>query len=242
MSDRTEQLGESEAWYVAEVTGHVRKLPEAERSTLLAVLRDNLSERPPSASRAELLDALGSPADYADRLRRDAGPPDAARAPRRHWSLRRVGLGLAVVAVVLAGWFSWRWWTAEPGIYNSCAGVSGQPPEVTVEQRDAGRVERAPGRLRGRCRAVAPHVPLVGGSRDHRRRRARRGRVHAVRAHGPPQARADGPRRPEPWVRAVPARTGRTAPTACSSCTSTVGSPTASTTKREAATRSPMPR
>ena len=242
MSDRTEQLGECEAWYVAEVTGHVRRLPDA--GALDAA--GGAAGQPLGAA------AVGEPrraarcARVASRLRRPTpsrrGAAGRGARPRRRWSLRRVGLGLAVVAVVLAGWFAWRWWTAEPGIYNSCAGVTGQPPEVTVEQRDAaGSTEHLVGYADGAELSLLTCLSSRG-SRDHRRRRARHGRVHAVRAHGPPQARG---RRP-PTTRAMgssPSGSSETTvPTACSSCTSTVGSPTASTTRREAATRSPTPR
>jgi hypothetical protein len=136
MRKLSDELGEQEGRYLDDLTERWRRLPSDERARLVALATDNLLERPASSTREELLRALGPPASYAERLRREAGPAhtDRVRRPRMTWT--RGALAVLAVGLVVAGGLFWRWWTDDVVISNNCAGVT-EDPRITVETREA---------------------------------------------------------------------------------------------------------
>lgn len=125
-------LGEHEERYLGDLAWHCRGLPAAERAALEEVAAANLGERPPATSWEDLVAQLGEPAAYLEQLR--AGGPHGRRRVRTR---ALVGLLAGVVVLVAGGLGARAWWTAEPGLRNSCGGLHSPDPGVRVEHREA---------------------------------------------------------------------------------------------------------
>jgi hypothetical protein len=129
-----------EAEYLKAVERKLRDVPRRQRRELLGLTTTVLEERPTSSSAEELGEALGYPWQHAERLREEHGIP--AHVPwlvRVASASRRAHVAMVVVPVFIAvaAFSTWSWWTADPGIHNSCSGVHAGLG-VTTELREAG--------------------------------------------------------------------------------------------------------
>lgn len=135
-----DRLDVHEARYLRALPFHWRDLSSDERSRMHEVAAAHLGERPPAESWDSLVDDLGDPANYASQLRAASGlddHPGQTSRPRTMPKPLRFGLFIIPVGLVAALVGAWSWWTANPGIHNSCGGAHSPDPNVRVEHRTA---------------------------------------------------------------------------------------------------------
>jgi hypothetical protein len=135
--------GEHENRYLAEVQRRLAHLPPGRRRELLSITADNLDERPPATSRAELEHVLGPPADYALELLDGSVPTpgrskaEVRRIRRRRWQI--AGITAVVLSAVGAGAAWWQRANDVPDVElsNNCGGANSDDPRVSVENKEA---------------------------------------------------------------------------------------------------------
>jgi hypothetical protein len=130
-----------EAVYVDDVRRLLSDVPRRQRTRLVNGVAADLAERPDAEAWEQLIAELGEPAIYAATVRSEHGLPAKVgvgahlRAVRWHtW----MAMGLVVVTIAGCATYQ-RWSSADPGILNSCSGVT--PADgVKVEAHEAGGV------------------------------------------------------------------------------------------------------
>lgn len=141
--------GEHEIRYLAEVEHRLGHVPPGRRRELLSVAADNLDERPPATSWAELEQVLGAPADYATELLDGSVPTpgrskaEARRVRRRRWQI--AGITAVVLAACGAGALWWQRANDVPDVelQNNCFRPSTTDPRVTIDSNEAAGLHEA---------------------------------------------------------------------------------------------------
>lgn len=123
--------GEHEARYMADVEQRLGAVAPERRRELLAVVVENLDERPTATSWVELVQALGAPAEYAEELLGKPARPTHPSVPSPQDRLRRRRRWLAIAAalvVVIAGAIALlpirERRQPDPEFFNSCWGAN----------------------------------------------------------------------------------------------------------------------
>jgi hypothetical protein len=135
-------VGRHERRYLRRLSALFVLFPRDERRGLLATARQNLEDRPPARSWAELTLQLGTPEDYARQLvHDDRDLPQPAlwrRVVARFPSPRLAVLALVVVVAVAGGALAYRdWYTHRPELSDSCFAVVQADEVVPIEDSQA---------------------------------------------------------------------------------------------------------